>query len=539
MQATRMLVWAGCAVAGWGLAAGAHAAGNVTAEIKGGSLIVKGDAAQNDIDINRAGLVGDQIRVESGAGSPTDVNGVFAPLVLNGFSKNVIVDLGPPDNTVRIRDAEIPGSVIYQSAEGGTATFDGLLIDRDLKVRAGKGAHPDFVATSALLVGKNVQLDLRDGPCQVDVSGTISQKSLVVKCGGGADLVDLESSGGLKTSISVGDGGSTITLKGSGADKQVKIQAGDGTDHVSFVGGATAPGGKVKVSLGDGESSLSLTDNVNIGKSLVYQAKSGLQHVLTTNELMMPDGTLSVKVGASDPVFTLADSNIGSVKIKSGAGVDVLDVDDTVIEGNLKADFGNGGSSATFTAGAGVLGNASLRGRDGLDIVSISDAFFGRDLKVKVGDGGGLVSVTQVAGPVAIDETFSVQSTGSAPYNVGLVGGSFGGLAIKTAGGADVINVDDVVAGKVAIQTGSGLDSVSVDSAPATMGPAQLQSLSVKLGGDDDFLFLGDANVNEHVEVSGKTSVDGGSGNDELDEAGHGNVFTGGFAHKNFEVIAP
>ena len=55
-------------------------AGGITAVVKGGNLFITGDADDNDIVVDNAGLGAGEYRITSGL-SPTQINGQAGPLV--------------------------------------------------------------------------------------------------------------------------------------------------------------------------------------------------------------------------------------------------------------------------------------------------------------------------------------------------------------------------------------------------------------------------------------------------------------------------
>src|SRR5215210_6931817 len=66
--------------------------GNVTASVVSGFLVLKGDAASNEIVMTRTGVTASQIKISSGS-SATTINGAAGPLVLGGV-RGLKIQLG-------------------------------------------------------------------------------------------------------------------------------------------------------------------------------------------------------------------------------------------------------------------------------------------------------------------------------------------------------------------------------------------------------------------------------------------------------------
>src|SRR5262245_48818994 len=84
-------------------------AGDVTAEVVGGSLIIKGDAQANDIVITEP--TPGSFQIATGATSTTTINGGAGPVTLNNVTKDVKINLKNGADRVTVT-GDIPRDLI-------------------------------------------------------------------------------------------------------------------------------------------------------------------------------------------------------------------------------------------------------------------------------------------------------------------------------------------------------------------------------------------------------------------------------------------
>src|SRR6185369_479918 len=75
----------------------ARAAGNVTAQVSGGNLVIIGDGASNQIAIDQAGLAPGEIRITP---TGTTLNGVATAAVFPGFAGDIQATLDAGDDAM-------------------------------------------------------------------------------------------------------------------------------------------------------------------------------------------------------------------------------------------------------------------------------------------------------------------------------------------------------------------------------------------------------------------------------------------------------
>src|SRR4051812_17828936 len=83
-------------------------ADGVTATVAGGTLKVKGDVAANTLRLDQTALAPGQVRI---TGFGTMINGAPDPLVVDGVTKGMQVDLGSGDDVLTLEALAVSGPV--------------------------------------------------------------------------------------------------------------------------------------------------------------------------------------------------------------------------------------------------------------------------------------------------------------------------------------------------------------------------------------------------------------------------------------------
>ncbi len=189
-------------------------AGAIMAEIRGGNLVITGDADANDIVIDDAGLGAGQIRITSG-GDATEINGGAGPVVLDGFTRGITMKLGDGDDTVVLDQLNYPGGLTADMGAGNDAlTLTTTAVHGNVNVKMGDG---DDTFTGTLGNYGNVKVDAGAGDNAFSVSDTILNGTVIYKGQGGADSFHLHDCGVYKsTTVQMGDGSADVSIDASG-----------------------------------------------------------------------------------------------------------------------------------------------------------------------------------------------------------------------------------------------------------------------------------------------------------------------------------
>lgn len=513
----------------------AQAAGSVKAEIKGGSLVVRGDDEANLIEVNVFGLPAQSIRVES-PGGITTVNGGGGPVILTGFTKDVKVDLRKGANQFTIEGVPIPGAFSYSGDGGGVVMIDDVVVQKNMQVKSGSSGATDTIDSTDAVVNGRTQIDLRGNGSVIELNKLQALGGLSIKTRGGFDDVDLHDvEGGGSVSIKLGSGGSDVLLFDVEFPKDLKFAAGDGMD-IFEIDLVNLSDGRVQANLGKGDADVTLARST-VAKGFRVLAKTGT-HTIATNEADT-DAKLQIKT-AGNTDLDYIDSVCGQAQIKLGNGDDLVSIDDSVVKENLKLLTGNGLNQTSFEDGAGVLGKALIKGGKQGDLVLFQDSQFQDDVKVLLGPGFGSFSV-QPSAPVAVWGDLRVIAKGSDQVGVDIdLLTVLGDVLLQTGNGDDDLFLDDFgFESDVVIRTGGGDDELDIERAATGVGPALIEDdLRIDTGAGDDLLLVGQpANANGALLVGDAATMDGGSGDqDSIGEAGLGNMYGEGLTLKNFEL---
>jgi hypothetical protein len=223
-------------------------AGNVTAAVVNGSLVVTGDAQDNTIEIFQTAQ-GIQV-----LGMATTVNGGTSFTAV-GVTKDVVVSLGDGSDGLAF-DLTVPRDLIIDMGAGdnsvnfggffepppGDTGPGGVITGRDVVVNAGNGSN--FIGIFSSQVGRKTDINLGSGGTsgnfvlvfQSTFSGVTN-----ITSGAGSDFFDIESSTfGAKTLISTGAGDDTLVLANCTFQAQTTLDGGDGFDTLMNTGNTFA-----------------------------------------------------------------------------------------------------------------------------------------------------------------------------------------------------------------------------------------------------------------------------------------------------------
>lgn len=246
-------------------------AGNVTAAIVDGELIITGDDAANDISIleTAAGVI---VR-----GNSTTVNGAatdfvaFAPTVSK--TGKIVASMGGGDDKVQIDDATLDGRVVFHGGEGNDSL--GLTA---ATLKGGLGFHGDAGNDSLVLeqstVEGSVLAFLGEGDDLVTLTGSEIQRSLVLYGRAGADGLNLDDSKVGRWVIGyLGQGDDDVRFANGTETKHVQLWGQRGADVVQVNESDTSRSFAAR--MGGGDDAVSLEGDVDVGHRLIIRGNGG------------------------------------------------------------------------------------------------------------------------------------------------------------------------------------------------------------------------------------------------------------------------
>jgi hypothetical protein len=183
-------------------------AGDVTAKISGGDLVIKGDSLANGITI-AAGTTAGTVVVTgiTAGGSATTVNGGTTAVTLSGFTGDLKIDLKGGDDNVSVT---------------------GLAVSDDGKIKAGRGA--DTVSVSDTTFGDDFKTDLGDGDDTLTLDSVTVTGRTKIEGHHGDDDTTITDSTFSKLHVSLGRGDDTLTMSGTKATVDTKLNGKKGTN---------------------------------------------------------------------------------------------------------------------------------------------------------------------------------------------------------------------------------------------------------------------------------------------------------------------
>ena len=209
-------------------------AGDVTASIRNGDLVIKGDDLANGITITAGATAGTVVITGVNAGgSATNVNGTANGVVtLSGFTDDLKISMKDGDDTVSITNLDIPDSAKIKGGDGNdTITIDGATIDDKLKIRLSDG-DDSLSITDTEVTGKT-KIKGKDGDDDVTIEGSTFTR-LRVKLGQDDDTLDISgTTASVKTRLNGGRGTNTFTSGTGNSLTNLKEKNFDDDDETS------------------------------------------------------------------------------------------------------------------------------------------------------------------------------------------------------------------------------------------------------------------------------------------------------------------
>jgi hypothetical protein len=450
--------------------------GNVTAVVTGGNLVITGDALDNHIAIDQAGLNPGEFRVDTG-GNVTTINGTPGAKVVTGVTKDVRITFGDGNDAVTFNNAALP---------------------RHLNVNGGEGDDGAYVINTQ--VRANTVLTLGDGNNAAELtSGTTLGGSLRIIGGGGDDgvtLIDMGVAGATSIDLKDGVNGVTATtgIRPSNTFQgNLAILAGDSYDYVSLQNTTVAR--KTTIRVGDGDSMVTL-DGFASGGKVDVTGGSGYETVTFEDVRIANSANVDLKGGTGNAFHIETDSHpasyiSGNLVVRGTDGDDLVTVGDTRVDGGAKFLLGSGNNTVEVdpTMVGGKLTIACLTGDD---IVDLADVLIGSGVAANLGDGTNAFTLRNAAIPYS---------------NVG------GSLTVATGVGDDTLTVENaVVDGKLNVNLSDGTNTLNFTDSFVH------GDVTISTGRHDEMLEFGT------LDISGKTVLKCGDGTNivSFGQAGQG-----------------
>lgn len=291
-------------------------AGNISASVHQGVLVLIGDAQSNGVLIRASGDSLEVVGADAG-GAATTINGE-ASFTAGGVTRGLAAWLGNGNDAVTFGDASavaIPGAVVVGTGNGSDSISGSL--NNGWRAVFTLGAGDDDVSLSNSVLGTlAITTDFwgspNNGSDEVSLSGVRANRGAVIATGGGDDTVEIGggSSFPLFLTIATGDGADRVKLEGTAdaaiaVSNALTIATGRGNDIVNAQ--YVEVDGVVTVSNLDGNATVTL-DHVSAADGLFAWLGSGDDSLTISNSSSVRAG---VGGGPGTDTLMLASNTFG------------------------------------------------------------------------------------------------------------------------------------------------------------------------------------------------------------------------------------
>src|SRR5262245_16851262 len=398
-------------------------AGNVSASVSGGSLIIRGDNADNGVVISQTGPGSYLVTGIDTAGGPTTING-DPDATFTGVTGSFDVDLKKGDDlfgmlgdiaNLGVIDVEAEeecglGLSFGSGSGGGSASGDiaAVVVPGNLTIRMGDGLdqvalyvdvggqtsvdtgnQDDAVFIDDSTFGGNLPVQTGKGADSVCVVESDMSGLLNVQTGDGEDSVYATEFAALAVVVNTGNQSDGVERTSFYVDTTTTIVTGSGNDGVDvsdfLAGQGTGPhgvpgGGAVTITTGDGNDGVSMSgfdasavtinagngnNGISVEDAEIFTDQNGNQTFDGNNEA---PGPLAIVTGKNGDGVSIESVTAATVTASLGAGNDGISIEDLLLAFSLVVDTGTGNDAAAIsdvTSGGSIVitmgsGNDSL-----------------------------------------------------------------------------------------------------------------------------------------------------------------------------------
>jgi hypothetical protein len=342
-----------------------------------------------------------------------------------------------------------------------------------------------------------------------DVDVSVQDGDLVII--GDADANTITVTAGPSPGEFVVDGGAT-TINGNagpitlgGIDDDIRAEMGAGPDRIAFES-ISVPDG-VRIDLGDGDNRADLIDTI-VGGNLVVYGGDGHDGCAVIGGGIAGDLRLDYGHGGSSTSLhgslgSTAPDVGGDLLIEAGDGIDNIDIAEggTTVDGYTHIDIGDGGGYSILGFSAGKLDFEAGAGNDRIDVVLLTADKATFDL----GDGDNDVTLSRST----IYGDFRMHADeGRDLFSAGLDVAIDGDLKLEYGDGGSRTDLEVTVWGNLYVWAGNGIDQVTIQDGTVVGGKVKIDTDS----GNDAVLIRGG-------EFDGNVSIKTRDGNDTVNLA--------------------
>jgi hypothetical protein len=465
-------------------------AGNITAVVTHGNLVITGDSEANSFYITQPDPLVQDFVIES---MVTSINHQNTPQTMHDVTGSVAIVLNGGTDLVDINGIRVAGKVVLAGGDGDDYMF----------------LKNSTVAGSVTYSGGTGDEDILLSGC---TTGNVT-----VDYGAGTvigSFVDSTVHGNMK--IKGGSSGTDL-LRSLAIDGALNLRLGNGATNAGIedimVGSAAITGGS-------GNDAIAILSSHFAGKLSINGGSHDLNtHIVSTHV----DGAFTLKNGAGNSTFLVESSSVfaSAVTVTTGAGK----ASNVITWSTLGIDEAHGTvSNVTFKSAGGRASTINLGEHEVPLDTQLWNSSVGGNLTVSY---GATTADRIYLDTVDVGGSFTATAKGSTGLCV-FDTDVHGNTKTTTGAGFDAVEFDGVhLYGKLAVNTGAETDTVRLGTGGhATGHPSFFDgAVSVNLGSGNDTLVAGLKSAGYLITYGAAVKFDGGAGSDTIDITGNNNAF--------------
>jgi hypothetical protein len=189
-------------------------AGNITAAVVGGNLILEGDNNSNAVQVRQTGEASWEVR-----GLGTQINGSNSAFTANGVLAGIDADLNRGNDFIKVFNGTIATDLLIETNQGADSV---QLINLNINGIANITTGDDSDAVLVSDVEANTTVEGLEGA------------GFILNTHGATDSVVIDRLLAASAALHLGSGNDSLAMTRSAFDLELRIQASDGTDAVSL-----------------------------------------------------------------------------------------------------------------------------------------------------------------------------------------------------------------------------------------------------------------------------------------------------------------
>ena len=334
-------------------------AGNVSVDVHGGNLKIRGDNECNGLVIVQLDDGEYAVAGFEHDGAPTTINGGTDPVIVRGVRHNFLIDLRGGDDLLGIGNdipllidlagqlgfgdtlpdpselgleeipdvqLRVPKSLIVHTKDGE----DGVAFVGDIRYDAviNTGKHSDGIAFADSDIGDDVILRTERGEDGVLIENTDIDGHLNVHTGHDGDTIVVSLSSVRHAVLNSGHGGDSVGVSETEFDRELVLLTEQGNDEVVM---NLVAARLMVVNTGSGNDDIAM-GSIATDDDLIVHAGSGSDEVEISAQV---DRNLHVFLAGGNDTLSITGSSARRALLHGGSNSDILNFDDDDFAGDL------------------------------------------------------------------------------------------------------------------------------------------------------------------------------------------------------------